>query len=786
MSNVDEASVPFIDRHGIQVALLTIYTATRGSRSTLIQLEPSEALEFGEAPVQLLESMVYEYVVSTPQPEPDVHYALDCHANHGIVKPSQIRNAHNSGRIEPGSYTGRLPLILKSGHTPIAVAEVEVRSLKLGYRDDYRQMLSDIAEYCADLVLTMRSPVVGQLTANVGRDPDSLQQSFFFLKYLLDTQGFWNALERILSLPNEIALQEFETISPQRGFQLTANTSRQLTSSGHRMLLADMHPLAQQMRQIGIGRPSVPVTITRAVAVGSRATTENCFVAHVLRTFIDFFDHVAQVISRFLKANTIRDNLDAGYSGIVREATALSDRLQSFFAASFLYDLPEPEGVPIGSPVLQRKGGYREILHAWLQFNLAATLTWNGGDDVYRGGKKNVATLYEYWLFLRLHELIAHKFRISWNVEDLIEYTSDGLALKLKMGRSIDQTGIYNDNGRLLSIRFSYNRTFSPTTSSTVSGTWTRTMRPDFTLTIWPSAFTLIEAQKQEIAVHIHLDAKYRIESLVEMFGDEIPDLNTEKEEQEQGRYKRADLLKMHTYKDAIHRTVGAYILYPGEKNQTWSQYHELLPGLGAFAIRPTIHGNTPGLEEFSRFLDDILQNLSDRITKREQLTYHKYQILLAPTAQDQHLFQDLPELDRTGHKRALPPVEHAIAIVQADDCVINWIQQNKLCVWPYSEHISVDLARVSHIAIHDCSGDNTRGLWKTIGTGLRVWLATDLDKLGYPSVGESPQVYVGFEVEYDSQFQQFIFDLSMLDSGAADGRNPNIITLAQLFATLQ
>jgi predicted component of viral defense system (DUF524 family) len=33
-------------------------------------------------------------------------------------------------------------------------------------------------------------------------------------------------------------------------------------------------------------------------------------------------------------------------------------------------------------------------------FDLAAKLIWKGGDDIYSGGKKDIATLYEYWLIL--------------------------------------------------------------------------------------------------------------------------------------------------------------------------------------------------------------------------------------------------------------------------------------------------------------------------------------------------------------------------------------------------
>ena len=43
---------------------------------------------------------------------------------------------------------------------------------------------------------------------------------------------------------------------------------------------------------------------------------------------------------------------------------------------------------------------------------------------------------------------------------------------------------------------------------------------------------------------------------------------NEEKSENRKGIYKNADLLKMHAYKDAIRRTGGAYVLYPGDKSK--------------------------------------------------------------------------------------------------------------------------------------------------------------------------------------------------------------------------
>ena len=69
-------------------------------------------------------------------------------------------------------------------------------------------------------------------------------------------------------------------------------------------------------------------------------------------------------------------------------------------------------------------------------------------------------------------------------------------------------------------------------------------MRPDFTLSFWPDGYSLDEAESQELAIHIHFDAKYRVENITEIFGNGDEDLVEEKAQQKRGNYKRADLLK--------------------------------------------------------------------------------------------------------------------------------------------------------------------------------------------------------------------------------------------------
>jgi predicted component of viral defense system (DUF524 family) len=124
--------------------------------------------------------------------------------------------------------------------------------------------------------------------------------------------------------------------------------------------------------------------------------------------------------------------------------------------------------------------------------------------------------------------------------------------------------------------------------------------------------------------VHIHFDAKYRVTNLA---GFEAPQEGDEETIQDQASAgdeatgirstaaKYSDLLKMHAYRDAIRRTGGAYVHFSQEsKHEPFrSNFHEILPGLGAFSIRPANAGKAKGNEVLSTFLDAVIDHLSIR-----------------------------------------------------------------------------------------------------------------------------------------------------------------------------
>ena len=108
-------------------------------------------------------------------------------------------------------------------------------------------------------------------------------------------------------------------------------------------------------------------------------------------------------------------------------------------------------------------------------------------------------------------------------------------------------------------------------------------MRPDITLVIKP--------EDESAKVVVHCDPKYRIDTIGASWSG-----NPEDNEQVEvpGTAKRADIEKMHAYRDAIRRSVGSYVLFRGrdDSGRTYEPFTELVPGIGAFEFRPTTDGS--------------------------------------------------------------------------------------------------------------------------------------------------------------------------------------------------
>jgi predicted component of viral defense system (DUF524 family) len=611
---------------------------------TLYSVDKQLALENGMSPYQILEGNFYNY-----------YFKLRGNANHqyqlkeNIIVKHALRDDVSEGRISPNIYVGSLPLTIYNKETKIEYDEVNIEVLptKLddnsipkedpNYRKNYQFMLKDIAEKCTDLLMQINSPVTQNFEINFNKDNQTIYQRFAFVRALINTNEFDEAVHKIIASPTTKWLEEMELKDIRSVRRMNSFSIRQIASRSNRVKLTT--PIGNVY--------NVPIKIETTHKLETTDTPENRFIKHALVVFLQFCIECR---------NSFMTN---GYSKSKIEAEAIIENLENHLNHPFFKEIERPSTLKLNSPALQRKSGYRELLNAWLQFDLAAKLIWKGGEDVYKAGKRDISVLYEYWLFFVLYDLIKKKFELTDNYASgtyghLIEPTDDGLNVMVKSGKLTALEGTYKSDGRELHIKFSYNRTFDggakynkKNKNDTFSGSWTKPLRPDYTLSIWPEEIKDEEiAEQEEKIVHIHFDSKYKVqhftikteveENMTETEEDstglvidnekKIDSLEKEKIEEQKGIYKNADLLKMHAYKDAIRRTGGAYILYPGTENQKpLKGFHEIIPGLGAFAIRPKEGEN--GTAELSNFIDKIIAHFNNMASQQRRHSNTIYEI---------------------------------------------------------------------------------------------------------------------------------------------------------------
>ena len=733
-----------------------------------------DAEEYGEAKHQLLEGTEYEYRFE----DENICFGEDS----PLLKPSF--DEKNRGRIVTGNYVGTLHLrIVNTNNEIIGCLDFEVRSKKMDYKSDYQKMMADITAYYTELVMLSSSPVTQKFMPDENESSKTLYQKFAFVKSVIDSDDFGDAIHKILYNPVRawIGTSIEKPICAIK--RIGRSGMRQIASASNRMQLPDGVCLDG-------GLTSVPRHLNVDYKKETVDTPENRFVKYVLTTFHDF-------------CRGIQDLKHAGESAkLISEAKMCCLKLESLLSNHFFREIRNPQFIALNSPVLQKREGYREVLQAWTIFDLAAKLTWKGGDNVYEAGKRNVAALYEYWLFFKLLELISEKFELNpKDKSSLVYLDKDGIDLNLKQGRMIMVGGTYKSQSRDLHIRFFYNRTFSHNKEHNRRGSWTTTMRPDYTLSVWTGDITEAEAEEQNTIVHIHFDAKYKVDHILlldehdnqNIDSDEYDEtlaeiLNDEKMQEQIGLYKRADLLKMHAYNDAIRRTGGSYVLYPGTQEKNLQGFHEILPGLGAFPVNPnTFEKDAVAIKTF---IDDLILHFLNRVSQREMKAYYDYEVHQTPPSSV--VCEPMPE--PYGERRHLIPSKTNVLIGYCKDKEqLDWILLNKCYNTRTgtnngSLRLTEEITTAKYLLLH---GDKIpQRLLKLDEKGARVMTNEELrSHAPKGSYKPSKPYYVVFDIqnsEVESEFRNTEWDLSkMRADGILGERNLSAVPIGISLATL-
>jgi predicted component of viral defense system (DUF524 family) len=673
------------------------------------------------------------------------------------IEPAEFFEPHDpngfNGRLLPREAVGSVPLQFFNGDEFLGACTIDVRPRKLQYDSEFLQMLRDIGDWAAEAILQGFAPAHGYFSPAGDAEARTLYRRFAFLAARLEDPLFDAALGRILARPHREWRVELEPRPPGRPQPPGAALARRLTAPGPRVT-TPADPLRSIPRALPTGRTEE-----------SRDTLPNRFVKAALSDWSDLARAVAGQSDSSVSTGPSRRGQAA--------ATRVAETLDAALGDPLFRDVGVLRRSPGANQVLLKAEGYRDVARLAALVDAGMQLEVPDEVDPFAASQRSVSTLYEYWVFLVLADVVGEACGHQAELLKLFKAGSTGMSLGLRTGEEARLSWDARRLGYDLQVTLFFNRTFLGRQDAGGDVSWTRPMRPDCSLHFRSSG----RDGRPDDETWIHFDAKYRVESVTGQFA---PPSEAEQHEEAAaavtaealGRSRRDDLLKMHAYRDAIRRSSGAYVLYPGnDRPLRFSEFHELLPGLGAFALRPGEQG-TAGRADLRDFIDRSLDHFAAQATRHERMRFWQEQVFRGPARSWGVATEPVGFLDK-------PAADIDVVLGYAkSDAHAAWIDERRLynvrsgdrpgAVSPRSRVLGATFLLVYGATMR------SRALYRVVGA-WRATRAADLASLGYPE--PRGELYLCVEVSQVEPPEWLIpLDLSALLRGGLFGE-PSAVT---------
>ncbi len=621
------------------------------------------------------------------------------------------------GRFRPANHVGTIGVTVELEDYSETQFELDVRPAKLTYESEYRALLEQVADHAAEAVLQGFAPASRLVSATTDEVGELDYRSLAFIAARLRDERFQAAVEQVLRAPHRRWRSVEESIPLGRGLPAGPGLVRQLSrarSQSQRTPAALAH----------LALATIPSVIASSRNEPTFDTNPNRFIRFVFR----HWEGLAVSLERRL---VVASGLGAGprRRGL-REARWVIDQCDRVLTSAVMQDVSELRRFPHGDPVLLRQPGYREVLRTFALAEASMALDTVLDDDIFSATQRNIATLYEYWTFLVLVRCLSQLCGEPAS-GSLFEPSKAGLSLVLREGSQSLMSWVHNQGGRRMAVDLWFNQTFSRAQSDGVEiASWASSIRPDASLRIRPLSGRPSEATDPFLDTWIHFDAKFRLDVQSSNIADEDP----------RSTAKRTDLLKMHAYRDLIRRSAGAYVLYPGFGTpQRRTEFHEVLPGIGAFPVRPGDGGTVVGADALIQFLSDTLELTSNQASANERTRFW----------QRKHTDQQSSAIQAVSFL-SLPPADELVLLGYVRRAQRNWVlRRRRYNVRGDDRRGAVRntdamlTARLLLLWTHDEAGDRELvGLFERAGP-WQIATAADLTADGYPPTPEAQNYLV-------------------------------------------
>lgn len=446
--------------------------------------------------------------------------------------------------------------VQKDGQT-LFTFTIEIFPTKLDYQEDYVELLAQVNNQIYNLAYSLIKKTYLSAARKQYKDPTYAE---FYRILELHIEDFEKAVQHVERSPHHQLETTYEEV---RGERLRKQDSR-----GLRYLRNNAQRFIDVEKGIQIGSKSVmPEKGLLIKKQQNFDTHENRYVKWAI---FRIYSRIVQLKANHLKVVKQRNQ---------EPNKVFIGKLEKWIIF-FQQTLQKPFWRKIGtldrsvySLVMQMATGYKEVYQTYMFLSQSLVLQ----NDLYKMSVKDIATLYEYWTFLKLGEILEKKTKEKY--QDIVKVNNNGLYINLTSGQTVTRIFEQPLTKEKITLCYQYKAHHTPTVNQ----------EPDTMLSI--------EKHGSEGVFCYIFDAKYAIHvGSNDVVGPEHRDINV-----------------MHRYRDAIvakngntyeREMFGAYVLFPW-RNDAQYQNHPLYKSIDEVNI-----GGLPFLPNETDFVDQIIDNL--------------------------------------------------------------------------------------------------------------------------------------------------------------------------------
>ncbi|HJV45275.1 MAG TPA: restriction endonuclease-like protein [Bacillota bacterium] len=485
-----------------------------------------------------------------------------------------------TGVLNFHSEVGYTELCIRIEGQPALDIRLEIFPSKMDYKRDYQLILKDVNEQIYNLSFDFLRKTY-QLTGLKETRHQSLTEFFTILRHVFDQ--LVSNVERLQMSPHHRLFPETKLVNADRVKRAGKENLSFLGKRPHLLVKDQEHGFLQIGTQQY--RPTKLIETQRKIDFN---THENRFVKWVMERMEV---KLKEIVSRVSTQERRPDPL------LSKQIEQMRGHIKRLLRLDFLQNVGKMERMSI-TVVLQMAPGYRDIYRTYLL--LMKGLSIQG--ELYRLSMKDVAQLYEYWCFLKIHSILRKKYELI--KQDIIRVHRNGLFLTLDKSKKASVKYLNPRNGETFTLFYNA----LPSEDSREFPTLPQ--RPDNVLTL--------KKMESTFEYKYIFDSKYRLNPAYEGTsyyrdygspGPEEDDINT------MHRYRDAIVYQDHQTEDFERSMFGAYVLfpYPDEEKYREHKFYRSIKKVNVGAL-PFLPNSTKLMEQF---LDELILDSPEKAFER-------------------------------------------------------------------------------------------------------------------------------------------------------------------------